>query len=583
MTVERFMLGGWMIVVLSLVSASFCPEALAWSPHHTSWLARDVQRMQPSSSRPMLHANTKDFIGTRPHSALSVLPSRSSSASSSSSSSTPLEAVALSSTSSEPPVYSSSPSLQQQQQPQNEQDSSSSSSSFWWPVVSAALLITGNTFGAGSLVLPTLAAGPGLGPSTAVFVLAYTLNLLSGLTLAHVAITQYEQQQDKEAIPSSFQEFVQTNLDSPELAVTMSGISFVMNSLVLAFDISRVGCLLQGALQHNPLVACTAWSGLLFVLVATQSSHRLSQVASGCVLILFASFASLLVPGLASLTNPLGDWLVPGTAAYDSSLWWHSLTELAPVVVVCTIFQNIVPTICQLLQYERRQSMTAIVLGSSLPLFMYIAWCWACLGQGGLDLTATMHGMTTNPLFVIFSLATLAGSSIGCSLSCASEMEQFVQKQQQRLAQWKPLVPPETTTTKPRTKVAAAADSEGFQWITVLATVAFPWSLNVAFSQGGDLTSALHWAGGLGSPILYGIIPALMAYQQLQNQQQQQQDQRQEEQAPSIMGQQVGFGVLGAASTGLFCGNLADGATALWPSLPTAAAAAVALTEAVPI
>ncbi|KAL7563752.1 hypothetical protein ACA910_020438 [Epithemia clementina (nom. ined.)] len=426
---------------------------------------------------------------------------------------------------------------------------------FWLPVLSSALLITGNTFGAGSLVLPQLAAGPGLGASAAIFGVSYAINLLSGLTLANVAITQYEDSEGTQSgepgdIPSSFQEFVLANLKSPELAVAMSGVSFSVNSLILAFDISRVGFMFQGA-GLDPMVTNTVWSAALVALIATQTQERVSQIASLCVMVLFASFGSVLLPGLASLTNPLADWFAPGTAALDGNIMWSSVSELIPVVAVCTTFQNIVPTIVKMLDYDRSKSFSAILMGSLMPLSMYLAWCWACLGQGGIDLEATLGVLGTNPLMALFSVATLAGSSIGCSLSCASEVDVFVKNQ------------------KGQGSSEAERNSEngsdgGFPLATVLATVGLPLALNAMCSNGGDLTSALHMAGGLGNPILYGTIPALMAYNQMKK-----------EENTSVFGK-LGLGVLGAASTGMLCGNLAEFATSMIPGM-------IPFAQAVPI
>lgn len=438
------------------------------------------------------------------------------------------------------------------QLPQQQQQGASFQS-LWFPVLSSALLITGNTFGAGSLVLPKLAAGPGLGVSAAVFGVAYGVNLLSGLTLASVAITQRENSVATESgqtseIPASFQEFVQANLQSPELAVLMSGVSFAINSLVLAFDISRVGLMFQGA-DLDPMLINAMWSAALVALVATQTQERVSQVASLCVIALFASFGTLLIPGLASLTNPLADWLsAPGTAANDPSMFWNSLGELTPVVVMCTTFQNIVPTTVKFLNYDRMKSYLAILLGSFLPLAMYIAWCWACLGQGGIDLEATLGVLGNNPFLTIFALASLAGSSIGCSLSCASEMDIFIKKRGK-------------TTLEEHNE--QEFDNERFQLPSVLATVGLPFGLNAFCAHGGDLTSALHVAGGLGSPILYGTIPVLMALKQTRK-----------EEGTNSFGI-LGLGVLGAASTGMLCGNIADLVTATIPGVFTSVAQAV--------
>eukprot|EP00522_Entomoneis_paludosa_P007170 CAMPEP_0172449332 /NCGR_PEP_ID=MMETSP1065-20121228/8070_1 /TAXON_ID=265537 /ORGANISM="Amphiprora paludosa, Strain CCMP125" /LENGTH=545 /DNA_ID=CAMNT_0013200991 /DNA_START=33 /DNA_END=1670 /DNA_ORIENTATION=+ len=445
-------------------------------------------------------------------------------------------------------------STQQQQQPLLD---------FWMPVLSSALLVTGNTFGAGSLVLPQLAAEPGLGPSAALFGLAYLVNLVSGLCFANVAIQQFETSEDGDDVPSSFKEFVQTNLNSPALAVIISIVSFLVNSLVFSFDMSRVGVVFSSLV--DPTLSMSLWGATLWGLMATLSPSQMSQAASVCVMVLFGTFGSLLLPGLASLTNPLADWFTPGTAALtgDPSVFWHSLSEITPVIVMSMVFQNIVPSVVKMLDYDRTKTTTALCLGSLLPLAMYVSWCWACLGQGGIDLTTIMSGIDSNPLLTVFSLATLMGSSIGCSLSCASELDIFV-KQAKKEATEAVVSPKEEETDN-------SAKDERFQIPSALATVALPFGVNMAFSNGGDLIGALHVAGGLGTPLLYGTIPVLMTLKQ--------QERQQSKEEGNGMFANAGLGVLGVASTGMLCGNLLDVATdMIAPAvLPTAMAATSAV------
>ena len=457
--------------------------------------------------------------------------------------------------------FSSSSSSRRKQttdSPQLQEVSSSSSSDFWFPVISSALLITGNTFGAGSLVLPTLAAEPGLGASGAIFALAYVINLISGLCIANVAIQQYEDDEHGQDVPGSFKEFVQANLQSPELAVIISLISFSVNALVFSFDMSRVGVLFSGLLG-SPTVGASVWGATLLMLSTALSPAQLSQVASVCVMALFATFGTLLIPGLASLTDPLQDWMTPGTAAMDPTSFAHACTEITPIIVMSLVFQNIVPAVVKLQDYDRARTFTSIGLGSFIPLVMYVSWCWACLGQGGIDLAATMEGIGSNPLLSAFSLATLAGSSIGCMLSCASELDIFVKQFLQDSSQ-----PASASTTDPD-----PTNQGRFQWTSILATVALPLSLNWAFADGGDLTGALHLAGGLGSPLLYGVIPVLMTLKQ-------QEKQKQEESANADILNNMGLGMLGIASTGMFCGNFLDFVSTM---VPTDVPSAIAATE----
>ena len=369
---------------------------------------------------------------------------------------------------------------------------------FWMPVISAALLITGNTFGAGSLVLPQLVQQPGLAISSGVFLGAYVINLLSGLIIAEVAIQQKESSGDE--VPSSFKELVEENLKSPTLATLVSVISFSVNALVFSFDMSRVG-IVANQLTGGLIGATTmslGWGAALVTLLSTQTSQRISNIASVCVTVLFASFGSLLIPGLAH-TNAFAAWNAPGLAAEPLG----ALGDLAPVILMAMIYQNIVPTITRMHNYDRTKTVLSMLLGSLIPLGMYLGWCFACLG-GGIELGQV--GLESGPLLAVFSLATLGGSSIGCGLSCASEIETFLDTKEQ------------VTSVQGEDDDEDKSGDRVFQLPSSIATVALPLSLTLAVTTfgNGDLTPALSVAGGLGSPLLYGVLPVMMAWNQRQ-------------------------------------------------------------------
>jgi hypothetical protein len=69
-------------------------------------------------------------------------------------------------------------------------------------IVSAAMLITANTVGAGTMALPDVAGSVGMAYATPIFLSLYAVNLLSGTVISEVAIRQYESQ----SLDSSAQE-----------------------------------------------------------------------------------------------------------------------------------------------------------------------------------------------------------------------------------------------------------------------------------------------------------------------------------------------------------------------------------------
>jgi tyrosine-specific transport protein len=391
-----------------------------------------------------------------------------------------------------------------------EQQAEGFGESFLFPVLSAAMLITGNTVGAGSLILPDVVAGPGLASASGLFIMAYIVNLLSGLVLAEVAIKQKEASGDD--VPSSFKEFAEVSLESPMAANAISGISVFVNTCVMAFDLSRAGTVGSGVVGGllDPNIMSVGWASVLVAMVATQSSAKLGNVASMFVTVLFVSFGAILIPGLAAVHDPVATLMQPGS----STEWLASMGTAAPIILMSMIYQNIVPSIAKILDYDRAKTVSSIVLGSLIPLLMYLAWCYACLG-GGIDRCVGMGG---GELMAVFSMATLGGSSLASTMSLSEEIDNFV---------------------KPSDNEASQS-SEGFQLPSVMLSVALPLSVALVYAGGDDITQALSLAGSFGSPLLYGAIPAVMALNQREKSQGQQQD--------LVPG--FSLGVLGFASSG---------------------------------
>jgi tyrosine-specific transport protein len=370
------------------------------------------------------------------------------------------------------------------------------------PVVSAALLITGNTVGAGCLVMPELATGPGLSAVVGMYGVAWFLNLVSGLVLAEVAISQKENgTTGSDDVPSSFKDFAATNLGSPAAANVVSAISLFVNACVLAFDLSRagtVGAALSGIDEHTISIAAAV---AVATAITKLSTGRLSLLCSACVAALFISFGGLLLPGMAAVPDVEAVFAVPG-ASPDV---WSSMSSTFPIILMSMIFQNIVPVVVKLLGYDRTKSVTAITLGSMIPLSMYTAWCFACLG-GGIDANGC------GPLITIFSVATLAGSSLCTSMSLAEELDTAFKSS--------PLqdVSKEATCSHINMSEDQETLDTCFPVPAAVTSVALPLVAALAFGGEGGLTGALAIAGSFGSPILYGLLPALMAWRQRQDQ-----------------------------------------------------------------
>lgn len=391
--------------------------------------------------------------------------------------------------------------------------------SFLFPVISTSFLITGNTVGAGMLILPELAAGPGMGISSSIFAGAFLINLVSGLLIAEVGINQHDSSGND--VPSSFKDFAEVNLNSQSAATIISFISIFVNALVMAFNTVKVGDIgydmVQGIIPSDAI--SMAWVLGSAALVGSQTFTSLSTVTSFLVAGLFFSFAGLLLPGLTHMTaDPITILTTPGTETDVMA----SAGQLAPVILMSLVYQNIVPTVTKILNYDRNRTTIAISLGSFIPLVMYVAWAFAVNG-GGVDTSVGLDG----PLMTIFSLTTIAGSSIGCVMSLAEEFETFL-------------------TDKPQEGKDTEVKVDKFSVPAVMASIGCAWVTAQFFAN--DLNDALKVAGSFGSPLLYGVLPVIMAFTQRKE--------LKENELSSLKNQMPAatLGLLGVASTG-FVGN----------------------------
>lgn len=388
------------------------------------------------------------------------------------------------------------------------------------PVVSAALLITSNTVGASMMVLPGLAQGPGMIVSSLLIGVIYVTNLISGVLIAEVAINQYESSSCD--VPSSFKEFSSFNLQSEQAGTFISAISLFVNTCVLSYDLVSAGHLTNKALTNDALkpifsqdimdILSSSGNAGLFVaatffvtLVSTQSGAALSGIASICCMTLFACFAGLVLPGLTMIHDPLATFAAKGTSEFGSEVFMHDLSSFVPVLLSAMIYQNIVPTITKMLNYDRTKTVTAIIIGSAMPMLMYIAFCFTVLGGGAIDGTAGSASMFLTGI----AASSVFGSAMACIISISEELDIYFGG------------PAESceiseSTSKGLAPPAPPAD-ETASFPSVVLGIIVPVLAGAFFADGDGFVKALCVSGSYGSPLLYGIVPVILAFSQRTN------------------------------------------------------------------
>mmetsp|Transcript_46810 Transcript_46810/g.141790 ORF Transcript_46810/g.141790 Transcript_46810/m.141790 type:complete len:555 (-) Transcript_46810:224-1888(-) len=396
-------------------------------------------------------------------------------------------------------------------------------------LLSAALTITGNTVGASILCLPSYVSGPGMQISTALLMGIFGINLISGLLIAEVAIKQHEESDGD--VPSSFKDFADATLENPLAGNSIAAVSIFTNMCVLSYSLMQAGDFAHGFGVDGTLAA-TGVAAVLIALVGSQTNSALSGVTSLACTVLFASFAGILLPGMANVQDPIGTLFAPGTATtstMDSSL------AAIPIFLSAMVYQNIVPSITKLLNYDRKQSTIAIFLGSLIPMLMYMSFSFAVLG-GGIDSSAATGGVC----LTVFSAAALTGSSIAGIMSIAEELDSILNK----IRGFSPM-----TNERGLSLEAPKATEQRFSLPSVLLSVAPPLFAGLLLSGGESFSAALKYSGGYSSPALYGVLPVVLAMAQSKKEQDTR-DTATMEQESLVPGGFASLSLLGAASAG---------------------------------
>ena len=353
-------------------------------------------------------------------------------------------------------------------------------------MISASLLVTGNTVGSSMFVLPEAVKSVGMAWGSVIFVGIYLYNLVSGLMLADVAINLHETSDCE--IPSSFKDFADCAMQDSTAGNAIGAASLLMNSCFLSYGMVQLGSFVSSLLPGlDPTTMAGCYAVILTLAFCTQKSAGIEAIANMAVMVLFTSFASLLLPSLAHVaSSPVETFTSTGLHPEGFTA---ALSATIPLILSTMIYQNIVPSITKLLDFDRSKSTIAIALGSFIPMAMYMAWCFAVLG-GGLDnsLDSGVGGI----MFAAFTASSFVGSSIGCVLSLAEEYESLISDASE--------------------DDDSCAIQGGFSTPAVIMSVLPPAAVALAVSSGGDggFTAPLHLSGAVIAPFLYGLLPVLL-------------------------------------------------------------------------
>lgn len=256
-------------------------------------------------------------------------------------------------------------------------------------VLGNTALIAGTTVGAGILALPAVTLPSGIVPSTSGLIVVWLYALVSGLLVAEVTLNTIR----IEGHPSiGFLAVVEKILGKAGGRLAGGAYLFMHYALLVAY-ITEGGEILGSAtakiwsVQILPTWVGTTTFTLLFGGIMYLGREKfIEKLNSAFVGIVIVSFLGLL-------------FLAGGHIQSTQLLFqnWSALGSAISVMSVALFFQNVVPLVVTQLEGDARKIRQSILIGSVIPLIMFLAWNAVILGSVSPDM---LHG-TSNGRTVI--------------------------------------------------------------------------------------------------------------------------------------------------------------------------------------
>ncbi|OVA13833.1 Tryptophan/tyrosine permease [Macleaya cordata] len=354
---------------------------------------------------------------------------------------------------------------------------------------SAIFLVAGTTVGAGILAIPAVTQEAGFLASAITCVFCWIYMVVSGLLLAEVNVnTMCELGSGGVSLVS----MAMRTLGKVGVQIACWSYIFIHYALLVAY-VARSSDILTNFLGIPLWESATLFS---LVLGGICYFGRLDIHLSPKLLISMASgnlqWDTLLRANFEAV--PLSIPIIALSFVYQvfSQLAFHCNSPLKQRKILTLFFQNVVPVLCTNLEGNLSKVRTAIVVGTAIPLVLFLVWDGVILGsipslEIGMDKMVdpiqqlrSSNGVV-GPIIELFSFLAIATSYIGFVLGLSDFLSDLLKLP---TGQNKPL--PYLLTLFPPL-VLALLDPEIF-------------------------FKALDFAGTYGVLVLFGILPAAMSW-----------------------------------------------------------------------
>lgn len=351
-------------------------------------------------------------------------------------------------------------------------------------VVTTALIVTGNMVGAGILALPINLGPAGLLPAVLGAIAVWTVMTCTGLIIARQPFLA----ENKDADLPTFFEAV--------LGPVGKWMSVAANLVILYGLLTAYLAGVASVAASSFHVDIPEWGMLLiyFCLATLLASFGEAVMRKGNALlmsIMWLLFGALLVMVVPHFKG--GDMEAGDMVFFTSGL---------PILVAAFNFHNVVPTLCRVLDHDRKSITRAIWLGSGIGATMTLLWTVAVIltlpmeATNGVSIIAAFKAgvPATVPLNKLIASPTFVNASIGFAVVAM-------------------------TTSYMATGVALLSflkdvAGEKVRSRAVLWLLAFLPPVGIGMLFPNIFLKALNIVGGLGVGTLFGLLPGLLLVRQ---------------------------------------------------------------------
>ncbi|MBM3196165.1 MAG: tyrosine transporter [Chlamydiae bacterium] len=353
-------------------------------------------------------------------------------------------------------------------------------------VFGGALLVTGSCVGAGMLGLPIMTGLVGFFPSLILFFIAAIFMTFTALLLVEV--------QQEFSQPVNLSTMCGFSLGKVGRFLCWVTYLFLFYALLVAYT-ALSGHHTSLLLEHFLSVNLPEWVGSLFFVILFGAVVYRGTTPVDLLNRFFMVFKILAYFGL----------IFVGSRFIDTNLYsrvsWNYLLPAIPIMIISFGFHNMVPSLVKHFGNDSRKVVLSILWGVLMTVVVNLVWQWVALGsipvggkdglmdsyQKGVDAAQSMSMVLSTPSVSLFSNALAFFAIMTSFLAQSMSLVHFLQD---------------------ATQVKVKEGQESFS-ITCLALLP---PLLIAILGPNLFFSALNFAGGICTMLLFGVLPVWMCW-----------------------------------------------------------------------